>query len=43
MQAPGEAETELSKMSQCSVIDAVLSEDSDTIVFGAEIILRKIQ
>ncbi|KAK0456847.1 PIN domain-like protein [Armillaria borealis] len=39
-QAPAEAEAELASMSKAGVIDAVLSEDSDALIFGAKCVLR---
>ncbi|KAF9043548.1 PIN domain-like protein [Hymenopellis radicata] len=38
--APGEAEAQLAALSQLGIIDAVLSTDVDTLVFGADRILR---
>ncbi|PBK94421.1 hypothetical protein ARMGADRAFT_1099179, partial [Armillaria gallica] len=38
--APGEAEAELASMSKAGIIDAVLSDDSDALIFGAKRILR---
>ncbi|KAG5634035.1 hypothetical protein H0H81_003693, partial [Sphagnurus paluster] len=38
--APGEAEAELAWMSRAAIIDVVLSEDSDVIVFGAKAVLH---
>lgn len=40
-QAPGEAEAELAQLNVAGVIDAVLTNDSDTLVFGACCIIRK--
>ncbi|RDX57528.1 hypothetical protein OH76DRAFT_1395354 [Lentinus brumalis] len=40
LEAAGEAEAELARMNQLNIIDAVLSDDSDTLVFGARVILR---
>lgn len=40
-EAPGEAEAELSRMNKEGLIDAVLSDDVDSFVFGAKVILRK--
>ncbi|KAF8889753.1 hypothetical protein CPB84DRAFT_1683821, partial [Gymnopilus junonius] len=37
--APSEAESELASMSKQGLLDAVLTEDSDTIIFGARTIL----
>ncbi|PBK89124.1 PIN domain-like protein, partial [Armillaria gallica] len=39
-QTPGEAEAELTSMSKAGIIDAVLSEDSDALIFGAKHVLR---
>jgi Holliday junction resolvase YEN1 len=39
-QAPGEAEAELASMSRLGIVDAIITEDSDAIVFGATTILR---
>ncbi|KAK6966740.1 PIN domain-like protein [Favolaschia claudopus] len=41
-QAPGEAEAELAQMNKLGFIDAVITEDSDTLVFGAVCIIRKL-
>ncbi|KAJ7822021.1 hypothetical protein B0H14DRAFT_2598822 [Mycena olivaceomarginata] len=38
--APGEAEVELSVMSTTGWVDAVLTDDSDSFVFGASVVLR---
>ncbi|KAJ7805670.1 PIN domain-like protein [Mycena olivaceomarginata] len=38
--APGEAEAELAQLNRLGFIDAVISEDSDTIVFGAPCVIR---
>ncbi|KAJ7301026.1 hypothetical protein DFH08DRAFT_996446 [Mycena albidolilacea] len=38
--APGEAEAELAQLNRLGFIDAVISEDSDTIVFGALCIIQ---
>lgn len=40
-QAPGEAEAELAQLNAHNIIDAVLTEDSDTFIFGATNIIRK--
>lgn len=40
-QAPGEAEAELAKMNALGFIDAVITDDSDAVVFGAQCIIRK--
>ncbi|RDB24486.1 hypothetical protein Hypma_008531 [Hypsizygus marmoreus] len=34
-QAPGEAEAELAKLNRLGMIDAIITDDSDTLVFGA--------
>ncbi|TCD61881.1 ATPase with role in protein import into the ER [Steccherinum ochraceum] len=39
-QAPGEAEAELAFMQQQGITDAILTDDSDTLVFGADVIIR---
>jgi len=38
--APGEAEAELAWLNKSQIIDAVLTEDSDAIIFGATTVLR---
>ncbi|KAI8972546.1 hypothetical protein BD414DRAFT_499894 [Trametes punicea] len=38
--APGEAEAELAYLNRIGVIDAVLSDDVDTFLFGAKVVLR---
>ena len=40
-QAPGEAEAELAFLNRTGVIDAVLSDDVDTFVFGGTMVIRK--
>lgn len=40
-QAPGEAEAELALMNNLDVVDAVLTDDSDVFVFGAQTVVRK--
>ena len=40
-QAPGEAEAELAAMNRAGVVDAVLTDDSDILVFGAHSVIRK--
>ncbi len=40
-QAAGEAEAELARLSSLGLIDAVMTDDSDTIIFGATVIIRK--
>ena len=39
--APGEAEAELAYLNQIGVIDAVWTDDVDTLVFGATLVIRK--
>jgi len=41
IQAPGEAEAELAFLNRTGVIDAVLSDDVDTFVFGGTTVVRK--
>ncbi|KAK7006106.1 flap endonuclease GEN 1 [Favolaschia claudopus] len=41
-QAPGEAEAELAQMNKLGFIDAVITEDSDTFVYGAVCVIRKL-
>ncbi|THU93513.1 PIN domain-like protein [Dendrothele bispora CBS 962.96] len=38
--APGEAEAELAHMNAAGLIDAVLTDDSDALLFGARLIIR---
>ncbi|THU92313.1 PIN domain-like protein, partial [Dendrothele bispora CBS 962.96] len=40
-QAPGEAEAELARMSTTGFIDAVLTDDSDALLFGARLVIRR--
>lgn len=40
-QAPGEAEAELAFLNRAGYIDAVLSDDVDTFVFGGTTVVRK--
>ncbi|KDR70577.1 hypothetical protein GALMADRAFT_46237, partial [Galerina marginata CBS 339.88] len=40
-QAPGEGEAELAKLNASGFIDAVLSTDSDSFVFGAQCVIRR--
>jgi 5'-3' exonuclease len=40
-QAPGEAEAELAYLNRLGVIDAILSDDVDTFLFGARVVVRK--
>ncbi|KAL6304644.1 PIN domain-like protein [Sparassis latifolia] len=38
--APGEAEAELAKLNQLGIVDAVLTDDSDALIFGARTVIR---
>ncbi|MCO5598608.1 hypothetical protein L7F22_052705 [Adiantum nelumboides] len=40
LQAPGEAEAELSDLNKRGLIDAILSDDSDCFLFGAKTVVR---
>lgn len=40
-QAPGEAEAELAYLNRVGIIDAVYTDDVDTFLFGAKMIVRK--
>lgn len=40
-QAPGEAEAELAYLNQQGVIDAVLTDDVDALIFGAKTVIKK--
>ncbi|KAA8900439.1 hypothetical protein FN846DRAFT_988954 [Sphaerosporella brunnea] len=39
--APGEAEAECALLNREGIVDAVLSEDVDTLMFGAKVVIRK--
>jgi len=39
--APGEAEAELAYLNRLNLIDAILSDDVDTFLFGARVVVRK--
>lgn len=39
--APGEAEAELAYLNRVGVLDAVVTDDVDTFVFGAAVVIRK--
>lgn len=41
VQALGEAEAELAIMNRAGVVDAVLTDDSDVVIFGALTVIRK--
>lgn len=38
--APGEAEAELADLNQRGLLDAIMTDDSDSLVFGAKLIVR---
>lgn len=40
LQAPGEAEADLAELNRRNFIDAIFSEDNDTLVFGAGCVIR---
>lgn len=39
-EAPGEAEVECARLQQLGVVDAVFSQDSDTLMFGCSMLIR---
>ncbi|KAF2278258.1 PIN domain-like protein [Westerdykella ornata] len=39
-EAPGEAEAECARLQQLGVVDAVFSQDSDTMMFGSSLLIR---
>lgn len=39
-EAPGEAEAECARLQQLGVVDAVFSQDSDTLMFGCSLLVR---
>ena len=41
LKAPGEAEAELAYLNSVGIIDAILSDDVDTFLFGAKMVIRK--
>lgn len=41
VKAPGEAEAELAYLNRIGLIDAVLSDDVDNFLFGAQTVMRK--
>jgi Holliday junction resolvase YEN1 len=41
LQAPAEAEAELARLNRFRLINAVLSDDVDTFLFGAFAVIRK--
>ncbi|GJE97676.1 PIN domain-like protein [Phanerochaete sordida] len=38
--APGEAEADLANMSKIGLVDAIITENSDALIFGARVVLR---
>lgn len=40
MRAPGEAEAQLASMSREGVLDAVVTDDADALLFGAQVVIR---
>ena len=42
IQAPGEAEAQCSYLNRIGKVDAVCTEDTDSIVFGTQILIREI-
>ena len=40
-QAPGEAEAELALLNGTNLIDAVMTDDGDTFIFGATCVIKK--
>lgn len=40
MRAPGEAEAQLASMSRDGVLDAVVTDDADALLFGAQVVIR---
>ena len=40
-QAPGEAEAELALLNRTNMIDAVMTDDGDTFIFGATCVIKK--
>ena len=40
-QAPGEAEAELALLNRTNMLDAVMTDDSDTFIFGATCVIKK--
>lgn len=38
--APYEADSQICKLSQLKIIDAVITEDSDLIIYGVDVILK---
>jgi hypothetical protein len=39
LQAPGEAEAELAQLNKLGIVDAILTDDSDALVFGAKTVI----
>lgn len=42
VQAPGQAEAQCSYMSKMGKVDAVCTEDTDSIVFGTQLLIREL-
>jgi flap endonuclease-1 len=42
VQAPGEAEAQCSYLNKIGKVDAVCTEDTDSIVFGTQLLLREL-
>lgn len=40
LQAPGEAEAELAQLNARGIIDGVLTDDVDAVLFGAQTVIR---
>ncbi len=40
-QAKGEAEAELARLNRLGIIDAVMTDDVDALVFGARTVIKK--
>lgn len=41
LEAPAEAEAELAELNRLGLIDAIVTEDSDAFVFGAQCVIRR--
>ena len=42
VQAPGEAEAQCSYLNKVGKVDAVCTEDTDSIVFGTQLLIREL-
>lgn len=42
IQAPGEAEAQCSYLNKIGKVDAVCTEDTDSIIFGTKLLLREL-